>query len=197
MSVEFTVRASDLRQATQELTANRGKYSSSDFVDILVSESAALLRAVGTESEAPITGAVPGSVRVPLRILGKINEALSTQKEKEVTFHCEPGVIQIGKFSVKHPEIQLHGIEPQGPVLPINLSTLDTLAWARLFPAREIDEHGMRARVEDAESARRSAIAEALLALQVLEVGERQLNHFVDCHIQEAVKRLSKKLEAA
>jgi hypothetical protein len=39
------------RQQTK-LKANRGKYSDSDLVDIVVSENVAIFRSVGTESEA-------------------------------------------------------------------------------------------------------------------------------------------------
>jgi hypothetical protein len=86
LPVEFVVQTDDLRQATDQLKANRGKFSDTDFVDILVSESVAIFRAVGTEAETPVEGKGPGSVRAPLKIVYKISEALATLKTKRLGF---------------------------------------------------------------------------------------------------------------
>jgi len=194
LPVEFVVQTDDLRQATDQLKANRGKFSDSDFVDILVSERVAILRAVGTEAEAPVDGKGPGSVRAPLKIVYKISDALATLKTKDLAFHCEPGVITIGSFSVKHPKIKLGKIPDQRLALPIDMSLLDTLALAKILTPRKIADEGMRARVEEAHYTRRSTIAAALVSLQALEIEERQLDHFVDNHIQDAAKRLRETL---
>lgn len=194
MPVEFTIAKSELRQAMQQLKVNRDPYADSDVVDILVSESSALFRAVGTESEAPVNGAIPGSIRVPLRIVDKISEAPSTLKKKELAVHCEPGAINIGTFSLKHPQIELNKAPNEHVALPINMSLLDTLALAKILTPVEIAGNGMRKRVEDAEHSCRSAIRDALTALQSLEIEDWQLSHFVDCHIQGAAQRLRKNL---
>jgi hypothetical protein len=194
--VEFVVNINNLRQAIEQLMANRGHYSESDFVDIAVSENTALLRAVGMESEARVDSQRTGSVRIPLTVLYKIAEAMQTWKTTELPFHCEPGAIKIGKFSVAHAKIELD--KPAAQLsLPINLSLLDTLALAKLFTLRRLEEDGMRVRVERAGYSRRAAIANALAALRELEIEERQLNQLVDCHIDEAAKRLNKTLQAA
>jgi hypothetical protein len=192
--VEFVVQAADLRQATNQLKANRGKYNDSDFVDILVSESVAIFRAVGTESEVPVDGKRPGSVRVPLKIVHKIGEALTTLKTKELAFHCEPGIIKVGTFSLKHPEIELGRIPDQRLDLPIDMSVLDTLALAKILTYRKIDEEGMRARVDEALKTRQFAVADALAALQAIEITEPQLQSLVDAHVKDAAGRLRKSL---
>lgn len=197
MPVEFVVQIDDLREATDQLKANRGEYSETDFVDILVSQSVAVFRAVGSESEAPVDGKSTGSVRVPLRVVDKISLALSTLKTKDLCFHCEPGVIRVGSFSLKHPDIELGRIPDQRLGLPINMSLLDTLALAKIFTPLKIAEEGMRKRVEDAQYTRRSAIANALAPLKALEIEEWELDHFVDRHIQEAGDRLRKTLRIA
>lgn len=192
MPVEFVVQADDLRQATDQLKANRGEYRDSDFVDILVFQSVAIFRAVGSESEVPVDGQRPGSVRVPLRILDKIGEALLTLKTKDLAFHCEPGIVKIGTFSLKHPDIELGRIPDQRLDLPIDMSLLDTLALTKIFTPLKIGEEGMQARVDAAHKSRQRAIADAAAALQPLEIEEWQVNHLVDCHIDDAAKRLRK-----
>jgi hypothetical protein len=194
VTVEFVVQTSDLRQATNQLKANRGVYNDSDFVDIEVSENVAIFRAVGTESEAPVEGNGPGSVRVPLRIVDKIAEALTTVRSERLPFHCEKGLIKVGTFSLRHREIKLTKASSLRLSLPINLSTLDTLALSKLLTSRRIFEEGMRARAEQAEYSRRAAIASAVDALKDIEIETRQLDHLVDCHIQQAAGRLRKTL---
>lgn len=197
MPVEFVVQTADLRQATSQLKANRGKRTETDFVDILVSECAATFRAVGTETEVPVNGKIPGSVRVPLRILDKINSTVKTMKKKELPFHCEPGVIQIGSWSVKHPDIELGRIPDQRLGLPVDVSVLDTLAFAEILSADQIVEEGMRARIEEAIDTRTAAVATALAALQPLGIAERQLQGLVDAHVKDAAERLRKSLRVA
>ena len=65
---------------------------------------------------------------------------------------------------------------------------------ANILTPRRIADEGMQARVEEAHYTRRSTIAAALAPLQVLEIEERQLDRFVDSHIQDAAKRLRKTL---
>ena len=194
LPVEFVVQIDGLRQAVEQLKANRGKYFDSDFVAIQVSDTAAVFRTVGTVSEVPAEGKLLGSVRVPLRTVAQIGEALTTLKTKNMTFHCAPGLIKIGAFSVKNPEIKIDKDPSPHLDLPIDISLLDTLALTKILNPREIAEQGMTARAEDAHHTRLSLIANALASLQPLEIEEWQLNHFVDCHIQDAAKRLQKSL---
>lgn len=98
MPVEFIVQTADLRLATSQLKANRGQRKDSDFVDILVSECAATFRAVGTETEVPVEGKTPGSVRLPLRIVDNINRAVKTFKNKQLTSTASPAPSKSGVF---------------------------------------------------------------------------------------------------
>jgi hypothetical protein len=175
MSVEFVIRCIDLRRALAELNANRGEYKESDSVDMLVSECAATFRAIGTETEAPIQGKQPGSVRVPLRIVDAIQRAAPSLKTKNLTFACEPGVIRIGTWSVKHPDIELGVFPDQRLSLPVNISTLEMLALAQILAPEQIVQEGLRERVEDAQNARAKAIAAATENLKCLEITHAQI----------------------
>lgn len=194
MSVEFVVRAADLRRATNQLNANRGKHNQSDFADILVSECAATFRSVGTEAEVPVEGKHPGPVRLPLRVLDAIKRVMPTMKQKELTLLCEPGVIKIGTWSLKHPDIELGRIPDQRLNLPIDVSVLDTLALADILTADQIVEEGMRPRIQEAFETRTRVVAAALTALQPLDITERQLQDLVDTHIRDAAGRLRRSL---
>ncbi len=197
MPVEFVVETADLLQATDQLKANRGKYSETDFVDILVSESVAIFRAVGTESEAPVAGKVPGSVRVLLKTLDQINKAAPTFKTTQLYLHCESGIIKIGPWKIKNNEIKVGKTPEKRLALPIDLSVLDTLALAKILTYGKINEEGMRARVDEASKTRESAVADAIKALQALEITERQLQALIDAHVMDAAERLRKSLRAA
>ena len=70
--VEFRVRVSDLRNATQQLTVNQGKNRAADFADVLVSECIATFRTVGTSTQVPVSGIQPGTARLPIPTLEKI-----------------------------------------------------------------------------------------------------------------------------
>ena len=194
MTVEFIVETAELRLATSQLKANRGQCKDSDFVDVLVSECAATFRAVGTETEVPVEGKVPGSVRVPLRIVDNINRAVKSFKNKKLAFYCEAGAIRVGSFSVKHPDIELGRIPDQRLSLPIDLSVLDTLALTKILTANQIVDEGLRERVEEAWGTRARAVGEALTALQPLGMTEGKLQGLVDAHIGEAAIRLRKSL---
>lgn len=196
-AVEFIVQMDDLRQATSQLKANRGQRTDTDFVDILASDSTATFHAVGSETEVFAIVTHPGSVRIPLRIVEKINTVVKTWKKTEVPFHCETGVIKLGSFSVSHPDIELGRVPDQRLGLPINVSVLDTLALAEVLTAEQIVEEGMRARIEEAIQTRSLAVVKALAALQPLDMTERQLQGLVDSHIKEAAKRLRKSFRAA
>ena len=194
MPVEFVVHTADLRQATDQLKANRGKRNESDFVDILVSECAATFRAVGTETEVPVDGKRPGSVRLPLRIVDAINRAVRSLRTKQLAFQCEPGVITIGSWSVKHPDIELGRIPDQRLSLPIDVSVLDTLALVEILSADQIVEEGMRSRVEEAMGIRTRVVGAAVATLQALGITERQLQDLVDAHVKNAAERLRRSL---
>ena len=197
MSVEFIIRTADLRRAMDQLKVNRGKRADSDLVDIVVSENAATFRAVGTETEEPVNGKQPGSVRVPLKTIDAINKVVGTFKKTELTFYCDPGIIKIESWSVKHPDIELGRAPDQRLGLPIDVSVLDTLALSEIFTTGQIVEQGLRMRVQEALEARTSAVANTLTILQPFGVTERQLQGLIEAHVKDAASRLRKSLEAA
>ena len=197
MTVEFTVRPSDLRQATNELKVNRGEQGQNDFVDILVSACVATFRSIGTETEIPVDGKQPGSVRLPLRCIDSIKKVLPSFKKKELTFVWEPGIVRVGAWSLKHPDIELGKLPDQRFQIPVDVSVLDTLALADLLGADRVASEGMRPRVDGAIQVCRRAVLAAAEALQPLGVTEGQLQLLVDEHVRNAAERLKKIIPAA
>lgn len=197
MTVEFTVRPSDLRQATNQLKANRGEQGQNDFIDVLVSECVASFRSIGTETEIPVNGKRPGCVRLPLKCVDSIKKILSSFKKKELTFVFEPGIVRVGTWSLKHPDIELGKLPDQRLQIPADVSVLDTLALADLLGADRVASEGMRPRVDGAIQVCHGAVLAAAEALQPLGVTEDQLQQLVDDHIRNAAERLRKIIPAA
>lgn len=194
MPVEFTLRPSDLRQATLELKANRGKQGEHDFVDILVSQFIATFRTPGTETEIPVDGKQPGTVRLPIKCAESIKKVLPSFKKNELTFFCDSGVIKIGTWSLKHPDIELGNIPDQRIQIPVDISVIDTLALAHILGPDRIASEGMRPRVEAAMATCRCAIDDATQAFQPLSISKQQVQQLVESHINDASQRLRKTL---
>jgi hypothetical protein len=102
MLVEFVVQSDARAQAITQLRANRGPYAESDIVDIDMSETYAVLHAIGTESEMTVRGKSLGSVRSPLRIFDELAQTFASPEPKALTFRCESGSIKVGTFSRTH-----------------------------------------------------------------------------------------------
>jgi len=194
LPVEFVIHASDLRRALKQLKANRGKFQETDFVDVLVSGCAVTFRSVGTEAEVPADGKRPGTVKIPLRIVDKMNSEAKTLKTEELTFLCEPGRIKVGSWSVRHPDIDLGELPDQRISLPIDVSVLDTLALAEILSVDQIVAENMRSRVEEARQIRARVVADAHAILEPLEISEQQLQGLVNAQVEEAAGRLRRSL---
>jgi hypothetical protein len=197
MPLEIRLRVDDLRQATKELTANRDQYSDTDLVDLVMSEDVATVRAVGTQAAIRAENDRDGSLRLPLKLLAKIGEALKDLSGHEVRLFCEDGTIKVGARVFRHQGIEVDRAPLTDLGLPVNLSLLDTLALTKIITRKEIDQAGMQSRVDEAEYSRRRAIAAAIEALKELEIDERQLSELVESQVRVAAKRLGKSLQAA
>jgi hypothetical protein len=194
VAVEFRIRITDLRLAASQLKVNRGEYRESDTVDILVSECAATFRAVGTETEVPVEGEHPGSVRLSLKSLQNINKVALSFKKKQARLKFEPGTVWIETFSQTHPDIELGKIPDQQLQIPLDVSVLDTLALAEILGPDGVVQEGLRARVEDAIRTRTFAVSQALEVLRPLEINESQLQRLIDDHITLAAAQLRQTL---
>ena len=197
MPVEFTIRMSDLRLAASQLKVNRGEYTESDTVDILVSECAATFRAVGTETEVPVEGKRPGSVRLSLKSLQNIKKVALSFKKTALRLKFEPGTAWIETFSQTHPDIEIGNIPDQQLQIPLDVSVLDTLALAEILGPEGVVQEGMRARVEDAIRSRTDTVARALEMLKPLGITEGQLQELAEENIAAAVERLRRTIPAA
>jgi hypothetical protein len=190
VKVEFVVGKTDLRKALREIEVNRGSYASTDFVDFLVSEVAATLRSVGTETEIPVNGKQPGAARLPLSLLDKLSKVIGSSKQKDVTIVCEAGIVKIGTFSVKHPNIETGIIPDQSMSVPINLSVLDTLALCKVLTPQQIAEQGLRERIEEAQRECSNAIDAAAATLREFGVSAKQLTGLVDDAVGIAASKI-------
>ena len=191
MYVEFTVRPSDLRQATNQLKANRGEQGQHDFVDILVSKCVATFRSMGTETEIPVDSKQTGSVRLPLKCVDAIKQVLPSFKRKELTFVCEPGIIRIGRWSLKHPDIELWKLPDQRFQIPIDVSVLDALGLAYILGPDRVVAEGMRPRVDAAIQSLSPAVAAALDALSLWVSPKRNCRSWSK-HTSEAPRHASR-----
>ena len=188
--VEFTIRTKDLKHAIKELSVNRDPGHRNETADILVSECVATFRAVGTETEVPVVGKKPGSVRLSLTMLRKLSDVAATFKGKEIPVVFAPGISKVGTMTVKHPDIELGVLPDRKLTVPVDLSVLDTLAIARLLTPQQLVEQGLRERVEEAQRGCSNAIGNAAAALQEFKVDSRQVQTLVDTQITRAAERL-------
>jgi hypothetical protein len=192
MQIEFKVRVIDLRNATQQLTENRGSNKDTDSADLLVSECVATFRAVGTSTELPIHGIQPGTARLPILTLEKIAAVAKTFKGQETLVLIWDGLIKVGSWQTRNPEITLGTIPDQSLDMPSDASFLDTLALASLLTPAGVKNQGLERRVVKAERAKEDAIDRATRALEPLTVDREQIATLVEKHIAEAGNRLQK-----
>lgn len=188
--VEFRVRVSDLRNATQQLTVYQGKNSASDLADVLVSECIATFRTVGTSTEVPVNGIQPGTARFPITTLEKIAAVARTFKSKETLILIWDGLIKIGSWQTRNSEIVLGVIPDQSLDIPSDASFLDTLALASILTHEAVREQGLERRVVHAQRAKEDAIDRATRALEPLRVEREDIAVFIQDHIAKAGKRL-------
>jgi hypothetical protein len=189
--VEFVIRSSDFRKATKLLSLTRGEFKETDCADLLVSSFAATFRSVGTSTDVPIEGTHPGTVRLPLRILVKIIEVAKTYKDRELTWHFEPGVVRVRRFSLSNPDISL-GILPDLKFdLPADAGSAHTLAMAHLLSPEQIVDQGLRERVETAQRHVSEAVSRAALSLEELGISREQIQALVDSHIRQIAEEMN------
>jgi hypothetical protein len=188
--LEFVVRVCDLRSATHQLTVNRGSGKQTDWVDLLVSECVATLRSVGTSTEIPIKGIHPGTARLPMLLFEKVAKIAKTYKARETTVTIWEGLIKIGGWQTRDPEISL-GVLPNLAVdLPVNATFLDTLALASVLSPAAAREQGLDRRIAEALQGKEAAIDRATRALEPLSINRDAIAAFVEGHIAEAGERL-------
>jgi hypothetical protein len=188
--IEFVVRVRDLRNATHQLTVNRGSGKQIDWVDLLVSECIATLRAVGTSTEIPVNGIHPGTARLPILLFEKVAKIAKTYKARETTVTIWEGLIKIGGWQTRDPDISL-GVLPNLAVdLPVNASFLDTLALASVLSPGAAREQGLDRRIAEALQGKEAAIDRATRALEPLSIDRDAITAFVEDQIVKAGERL-------
>lgn len=193
--VEFRVRVRDLRTATHQLTVNRGSSRKTDWVDVLVSECIATVHAVGTSTEIPVHGIQPGTARLPMPLFEKVASIAKTFKGSETTVVIWEGLIKIGSWQTRNPEISLGIIPNQTIDLPVNASFLDTLALASLLSPAAAREQGLEHRVAEALRGKEAAIDRATRALEPLAIDRGMIAALVEDRIAKAGERLRTKVE--
>jgi hypothetical protein len=195
MQIEFKARVSDLRNATRQLTANRGQNKETDFADLLVSECIATFRTIGTSTEIPIHGIQPGTARLPIHTLEKIAAIAKTFKTNETGVLVWEGLIKIGSWQTRDADITVGVIPDQSLDIPSDASFLDTLALASLLTPAAVKEQGLGRRVAKAQSAKEDAIDRATRAMEPLLVEREKIAALVEEHIAQAGERLRSVLQ--
>lgn len=128
MEVIFTIRRADAKRALKEIQANRGREGKTDLIHVLVSEYAATFRAVGTESECPVHGIIPGTAHIPIPVFEK---ALDMRNTNELQLRITDGAVFSGKSSVRHGAITVGTIPDTRISVPVDSSPLDLLVIER------------------------------------------------------------------
>ena len=188
--VEFRLRVSDLCNATRQLTVNQGRTKATDFADILVSESVATFRTIGTSMDVAVNGIQPGTARLPLTTFEKIGAIARTFKARETLVLIWDGLIKIGSWQTRNAEIMLGVVPDQDLDMPSDATFLDTLAVTGLLSPAGIKAQGIERRVLKAQRAKEDAIDRATRALEPLRVEREKIAALVEDHIAEAGKRL-------
>jgi hypothetical protein len=188
--VEFKARIADLRNAVAQLAVNGGERRPPDFVDVLVSECITTFRTVGTSAEIAVNGISPGTARIPLSTVEKIAAVAKTFKGRETSVSIWEGLIKIGSWQTRNPEIVLGVIPDLNLDIPSDASFLDTLALAWLLSPAGVEGQGLQRRVTKAMRAKEDAIDRATRALEPLRVEREKIAALVEEHISEASKLL-------
>ena len=144
---------------------------------------------MGTETEVPVEGKSPGSVRFSLKTLHNVKKVALTFKKKQINLKFEPGIVWVETFSQTHPDIELGNIPGQQLQIPVD-SVLDTLALAEVLGPDGVLREGLGGRVEDAIQTRMRAVSSAIEMLGPLEIKESQLQELVENHIRAAAAKL-------
>lgn len=192
--VEFRARVSDLLNATQQLTINQGRNKATDYADVLVSESVATFRTVGTSIDVAVNGIQPGTVRLPIPLFEKIGAIAKTFKAKETLVLVWDGLIKIGSWQTRNHEIVLGVVPDQSLDMPSDATFLDALAMEWLLSPAGVKEQGLERRVVKAQRAKEDSIDRATRALEPLRVEREKIAALVEDHIAEAGKRLRSSL---
>ena len=189
--VEFEIRLSDLKKATQQLSLNRGDFKETDFADLLVSCFAATFRAIGTSVDVPVVGIHPGTIRAPLRLLAKLTDVAKTYKARELKWQFEPGAAKVEKFKMNHPDVTLGTLPDPKYDPPADAGPLDTLAMASMLTPQQIVDQGLRERVEAAQKCVAQAVSMAANDLREFGVSRKPLQQLVDDCIHKAALRIN------
>jgi len=190
VSVDFTIRRDDLKQAIKQLQANRGRDARTDAVNVLVSEYAVTFRAVGTEVEYPVHGISPGSAKLPLPVLDRI---CGMRTGKELQLHISEGVIVCGAATVRHEGISLGFIPDQSISVPLDASVFDLLAIGKILGKDMAQEQGLASRIKKAQGQREEALRLAAGHLEPYGVTSEQLEDL----IEQALEAAEPKIRAA
>jgi hypothetical protein len=188
--VEFRVRVSDLKNAIRLMTVNQDRNKASDFVDILVSESIAKFRTVGTSTDVPVNGIQPGTARLPFKPLERFSLISKTFKCKEIGVQIWEGLFKVGGWQTRDYEIVLGVVPDLSFDMPSDATFLDTLAMAWLLSPAGVREQGWARRVVKAERAKEDAIDRATRALEPFRIEREMIADLIEAHIAEAGKRL-------
>lgn len=175
--VLFVIRRSELNRAIRELRTNCKGFKDILSANLLVSEFAMTVRAVGMESEYPVDGIQPGTFQIPIAVLRQIAGMSET---KELALHIQNGAVRSGSSTVRHPEILLGAIPDVRINIPIDASVFELLVISRLLGEPELGRQGIAERVLKAREQYKRDIAFAASCLSRYKVKPDDLDGLID-----------------
>lgn len=173
----FVIRRKELNRAIRELQTNCKGSKDINSANLLISEFAMTVRAVGMESEYPVDGIQPGTIQIPIAVLRQIAGMSET---KELALHIQNGAIRSGSSTVRHPEIRLGTIPDVRVSIPIDASVFELLVIGRLLGDPELGRQGIAERVLKAREQYSRDIAFAASCLSRYKVKPDDLDKVID-----------------
>jgi hypothetical protein len=130
---------------------------------------------------------------MPLSILQKVVGISRSFRKPQVQVTISEGVLKIDSW-------RCSGAITVGPLpdpkvdLPVDASTVDTLALAELLSPDQLVNEGLHRRVQEAREVASDAISKATLALKPLGISREQVHELVDKHVRQVSSGLAKTL---
>lgn len=191
--VVFVIRHEDLGRAVKEIQANRGYYSKTDLVYVLVSACAATFRATGTESGCPVRGITSGTAQLPIAVLDRIVKMRSAD---DLEIRIAKGVVVCGKATIRHEAITLGKIPDLSVSMPIDPSYFELIVIGRIMGEAGAAEQGLQSRLVEARREMRSDISKAAGILADYRVAESDIELLVEKKMRDAEPSIKKGLSA-
>src|ERR1035438_1960541 len=170
MMIEFSIDRADLIRALKPFFGGRPREKSAalDYVDIKAEETEAEFITTGLSSSSKAEVTSSGCARLPFQLfetLFRNPQKLAWTSAGRLTIRITEGQIQVGPFTLDHPDVSIPALKERIADLPANASLADTVALTFRFTFEELADSGLWDRVKAAEQLRGELIDHASRAL--------------------------------